>query len=196
MIHEHHNDYISLWLTDYHTDYPLPDNIPNTIVDIIFDGNALEEIFGPDAMTELWKHAPKAITDEYGEDMYYMHLWQVSGSYDAISQVLDAFTNRVFAPPKYSPTYDFFLHTPSGDDDAFDYWPTAVDLAKQIAIDLDSINPDGKQYQQLRDKYIAFIKKGGTISEFNFDESTVADEDISEEESGRRSKAWEKEIGK
>ena len=197
MIHStnDNHDYFTLLLSDYHTEYPLPE-VGTCKPDIVFDGDALEDIFGEEAVIQLWRHAPKPLADEFG-DMYHLHIWHVAGSYDQIAEVLDAFCKTIFAPPQYSPKYDFFLHTPSGDDDAFDYWPIAVDLAKQIANDLDTINPEGKQYEKLRQRYIDFINKGGSIIEFNFDDTTSKLEaTFTDEKDEQLRRAWEQEIGK
>lgn len=159
---EHFN---TLLLGDHNGEYAIP-KTPGGAYNIeeIFNRFDLENIFGEEAVEELLKHVP----EELNEDFSY--IWLVEGMYSQLLVTFNAFCRKVMADKT------------GGDDDTFDYWPSAMHVLQQFANDLDKINPDNKHYEQLRQAYLNYITTFGRVPEYHFDDTDIIPEEASKDE--------------
>lgn len=116
MIHESNEYGHTLWIRDYHTEYPVPG------AHIIFNPHELEDLFGEETVTILETKLPQELTD--GTSIY---IWQMYGKIDELNKHFKKFCKEVMQGPQ------------GADDDTFDYWPSAFDVCWQIAQDLDKL---------------------------------------------------------
>lgn len=154
-----------LLITDNHTEYPLPD--PETIgkldcmyepkMTIVVDQYMLEELTGDDRLVARLIEALPEGVDKGGIG----YLWAIDATEAQIKAIFAAFMDSIFA------------RETGGDDDTFDYWPNAIDMAQQIALDLDTINDANNARAELRTRYLAFIKQFGRVMEFSYDQQDI-----------------------
>lgn len=146
MIASKYNETWTLYVADTHGEYALPDpttikKVPHKggfgefpiIVETVWDTNAMEALFKLDVdgepMRTLLSHLPDPIlpycfgTDN--NDPGLVH--RITGTKEQIAELLTTYMTQLGEGPK------------GADDDCYDYWPGAMDMAWQIACDLDHI---------------------------------------------------------
>jgi hypothetical protein len=169
-------DSITLHIADYHGEYQLPTNPPRTPngvrarVDTLIDASRLEDLMGEEETNTYLSHMPQQLQDVYGDTHIYVH--ELYGTFNQLLWIFNHFCNRLFRAP-YTTEYEghiLTISTPSGDDDTFDYWPSAVTMAYQLACDLDTLRPDCIYVKDdLKARYERHVKKYGEIDEYSPD---------------------------
>jgi hypothetical protein len=154
-------DCLTLHIADMHGEYVLPTDAPKTEegfrarISCVINYSALEELMGEEETTEYLLHMPKKLQDVYGSEM--VDVWSLAGSYNQLLWVFNEFAHSLFA------------NETGGDDDTFDYWPSAMTVAWQIACDLDEAVPEGDVRGLLKIGYSAFVQEFGEVMEYTPD---------------------------
>lgn len=148
-------DSITLHIADMHGEYTLPTNPPRSPVYgdahiyTLISFSALEKLMG-DGPTEdyLNKHLPQELQDVYGSAL--VDVWELYGTHDQLVWVFDEFCGKLFEKET------------GGDDDTFDYWPSAMTVAYQLACDLNRLGI-------LKARYAEYIVNFGEVMEYTPD---------------------------
>jgi hypothetical protein len=206
MIAERYNSgghaYDTLWIRDYHTEYPLPDlsTIPRTHdgfyarIHCIYSEYNLEDLLTHDELMPgrggyiggdhpIMQIIIDALPDELCDIWYDEgrkvkqspgHVWELHGDQSQLVYIFRAFTSSIFS------------RETGGDDDTFDYWPNAVDMSQQMARDLDTMYSNGTTtyYDELRNAYLAYIATHGRVTDFQFDADDIGDDDDDDDDNG------------
>lgn len=151
-------NYVELLICDYHKEYALPD-IPELRVETIYDPYALSDLLNDnDATLEaLFNAFPQELKDEMGDE--HNTIYKTHGSYALHLEMLHQFTKQIF------------LSATGGDDDTFDYWPTAIGIARQLAKDLDEIMATTIHTDDLYSAYQSYVIEFGRVPEYAWSEN-------------------------
>src|ERR1700734_1259194 len=137
-------DSITLHIADMHGEYQLRTtelrgHHSTARVSVIIDAHRLREFMGEDVTEIYLSSMPQKLQGVFGSSE--VDVWELWGSYTQLLAVFDDFCDEIFKP-----AYEVMgmtITTPSGDDDTYDYWPTAMTVAWQLACDLDEVHVAG-----------------------------------------------------
>lgn len=129
--------YAELIVADYHLEYPLPEHNHYPLVGLVWNNYEIGEIhkaltgnwdYASDFDAQLMEQAFPGLMNKYPLHFdYNMNLWHIRGNPEQIFKHLTEWFEEVYEGPR------------GADDDTFDYWPNAYDMATMIVMDLDEI---------------------------------------------------------
>jgi hypothetical protein len=168
---------ITLFLGDYHTESPLPDPTqihkfkhPNgefsVRIRIIWDYYAVSEIISatlPKRTLENWQEVQaqedaiiKSLTNHFPEEFDEAarggHVWRVNGSLSQLCETFELFVQSLEAG------------CTGADDDFYDYWPNAMDMALTFAKDLNKITKTDQFTRRLQKAYESVVRRRPEIA--------------------------------
>lgn len=184
MIAEHYKskqcEYYVLYLTEYHGEYPIDADIYRTPlktngfsarVECIWNGFEVGEAaraFGGDedsiTSSDDDKMEPMLFPDlrKTPEDPAIGHIYRLQGDLTQLNDIFTRYLREVGNGPS------------GGDDDTFDYWPSAFEMLWAFAKDLDKINGNKAATDDVRAAFRKILKKGNNLEwaedEWGFDQ--------------------------
>lgn len=154
-------NYVDMLICDGHREYDLP-AISGLRIDTIFAPFELSALLNDadEPITALFNAFPKELQNEMQGNVFTT-VYKTHGSFDAHVQLLREFTKVVFTDET------------GGDDDTYDYWPTAIGMCRSIATDLDKLRPAPNNSSTFTDElyaaYQQYVRTYGAVDEYFWD---------------------------
>lgn len=136
---------ITMFIFDYHRNYELP-TVEGVRCEIALNLTVLHEIYDISAIKTMLQSLP--LMDVGPLSMPSGVLYYICGEQPQIIQFFDQFLERL-------------KQRPSGDDEIFDFWPNAWEMAEKMADDIDEITKSNICHNKIDKAYKYLVKKFG-----------------------------------
>jgi hypothetical protein len=144
-------EYYVLYIFDGHGEYPFLRNVRNDttfkLPDVcheIWDGFALTDLIGENAVIDAAKSLPQQIRNL--PDDGWGTIWKIQGTLKQLEYLYAKHCDVMFTGPIGS------------DDDTYDYWPSGMDMAFDLAIDLDDMTRSRRDTSAFMTRWKTFVK--------------------------------------